>query len=456
LYEEKLIDPRNKAYGLNYNNQKTYPVYNKQNLESIADLGAQQQDKQNMEAIMGRWKERQNEERPLMVIITTSGGGLRSATFTMNVLQHLDSITNGAIMKKTFLITGASGGMIGATYFRELYRQKMSDPSVRLQSDKYVDNVADDLLNPTFTSFIARDLFAPERKFTIGNYTYQRDRGYSFEKALNNNTGGVLNKRIQDYVQDESEARIPLMFYHNVITRDAKMLYISTQRLRFMMQPPADTVAGTTTPDAVDFLSFFEKQDPYNLQLLSALRMNATFPVVLPNVWMPSQPVMDVMDGGLRDNYGISTALRFTAHMKDWIQKNTGGVLFLQIRDRMDGGWEHPYEYTNLTGNTIKPFFMLQNNWYKMMEYFQTDMATYFMGSTKFPLHKLTFQYIPKKEEDKAALSFHLTRRERLDIQASIYSQHNMQGFDRVMKLLVKDKSAGNSLGLSPHPKKLQ
>jgi hypothetical protein len=99
---------------------------------------------------------------------------------------------------------------------------------------------------------------------------------------------------------------------------------------------------------------------------------------------------------------------------------------------------------------------MLQNNWYKMMEYFQTDMATYFMGSTKFPLHKLTFQYIPKKEEDKAALSFHLTRRERLDIQASIYSQHNMQGFDRVMKLLVKDKSAGNSLGLSPHPKKLQ
>jgi hypothetical protein len=217
--------------------------------------------------------------------------------------------------------------MIGATYFRELYRQKMSDPSVRLQSDKYVDNVADDLLNPTFTSFIARDLFAPERKFTIGNYTYQRDRGYSFEKALNNNTGGVLNKRIQDYVQDESEARIPLMFYHNVITRDAKMLYISTQRLRFMMQPPADTVAGTTTPDAVDFLSFFEKQDPYNLQLLSALRMNATFPVVLPNVWMPSQPVMDVMDGGLRDNgyKKIQVVCCFCRSVTEWME--VGSIL---------------------------------------------------------------------------------------------------------------------------------
>jgi hypothetical protein len=454
LYQEQLIDPRNKAYGLDYTQPETYPEYSKQSLESLASLQAQQADKQNMEAVLNRWKAQQNEEKPLMVIITTSGGGLRSATFTMNVLQHLDSITNGTILKKTFLITGASGGMIGATYFRELYRQRIKDSSIRLQSDAYVDNIADDLLNPIFTSFVARDLFSPERKFKLGTYEYQRDRGFAFENALNHNTNGVLNKHLSDYVRDESEARIPLMFYHNVITRDAKMLLISTQRLRFMMAPPPDSVEGALTPDAVDFLSFFEKQDPYNLKILSALRMNATFPVVLPNVWMPSKPIMDVMDGGLRDNYGVSTALRFTAHMQNWIQQNTSGVLFLQIRDRMDGGWEHPYEYSNLTGNTIKPFFLLQNNWYKMMDYFQGDMATYFMSSSKFPLHKVTFQYIPKKEEDKAALSFHLTRRERIDIQNSIFSQHNMNGFQRVLKLLPMDKSSENSLGLSGYQRK--
>lgn len=446
LYQGQLIDPRNKAYGLNYANKEEFPVYSKRSLDSLASEQAQQADRQNMETILNRWKQRQGEEKPLMVIITTSGGGLRSATFTMNVLQQLDSITSGAIMKKAFLITGSSGGMIGATYFRELYRQRMQDSSIHLQSERYVDNIADDLLNPTFSSFIARDLFSPERKFTLdGKYTYQRDRGYAFENALNNNTQGVLNKRLRDYVKDESEARIPLIFYHNVITRDAKMLFIGTQKMRFMMQPPTDSVNGKMTPDAVDFLSFFEKQDPYNLRLLSALRMNATFPVVLPNVWMPSQPVMDVMDGGLRDNYGIATALRFTAHMRDWIQKNTGGVLFLQIRDRMDGGWEHPYEYDNLTGNSIKPFFLLQNNWYKMMEYFQGDMATYFMSNTQFPLHKITFQYIPKKEEDKAALSFHLTRRERLDIHASLSSKHNVESFGKLMQLLAKDKSTGSS-----------
>ncbi len=399
-----------------------------------------------MEGILNRWKEKQPEDKPLLVVMTTSGGGTRSATFTMNVLQRLDSITNGQIMNRTFLITGASGGMIGASYFRELYRRKLHDPRINIRSPRYVDDIAEDLLNPTFTSFIARDLFAPEQKFKVGPYSYLRDRGYAFESALNDNTEGRLNLRLKDYVQDESKANIPLMFYHTVITRDGKMMLISTQNIRFMMQPPSDTVDRPISADAIDFASFFKKQDPYNLRMLTVLRMNATFPVVLPNVWMPSQPVIDVMDGGLRDNYGVENSLRFLSHMQDWIEKNTSGVLILQIRDRMDGGWENPYEYDDLTGNATKPFFLLQHNWYKMMDYFQSDMENYFMTNSGYPIHKLTFQYIPSKEENKAALSFHLSEREKRDIATSIDSRHNQQNFSRLAELFSpKGKLAGNN-----------
>ncbi len=445
LYRIEWIDPRNKAYGLNYNNREEAPTYTQQSLEQLSNPQATEADKKNMEMILNRWKQKQGEEKPLMVLITTSGGGTRSATFTMNVLQYLDSISGGQIMKKTFLITGASGGMIGATYFRELYRERLHHKNLDLQSPEYVDNIADDLLNPTFTSFIARDLFAPEQKFTMGPYTYLRDRGYAFELALNDNTRGVLNKKLKDYVADESAATIPLMFYHNVITRDAKMMLISTQPLRFMMKPPADSLDKNITPDAVDFTTFFKNQDPFNLRILTTLRMNATFPVVLPNVWLPSNPVIDVMDGGLRDNYGVSTSLRFLSHMQKWIEENTRGVLVIQIRDRMDGGWEHPYEYDDLTENAVKPFFLLQNNWYKMMEYFQSDMATYFVSNSGFPIHKISFQYIPKKEEDKAALNFHLTQREKLDIHASLSSKYNVESFTKVMQLLGSgvDKTKG-------------
>jgi hypothetical protein len=446
LYRIDWIDPRNKAYGLNYSSKTKLPEYSQASLEALGNYDSSQKDKRNMEGILNHWKQKQGEEKPLLVMMTTSGGGSRSATFTMDVLQRLDSLTGGKIMNKTFLITGASGGMIGATYFRELYRQKLSKPSINLQSRKYVDDIADDLLNPTFTSFIARDLFAPEQKFSVGPYSYLRDRGYAFESALNDNTGGSLNKRLRDYYEEEATAHIPLMFYHTVITRDAKMMIISTQHLRFMMQPPTDSANQQNDADAVDYTTFFANQDPYNLRLLTILRMNATFPVVLPNVWLPSKPVIDVMDGGLRDNFGVENSLRFLSHMQKWIEQNTSGVLIVQIRDRMDGGWEHPYEYDDLTGNATKPFFLLQHHWYKMMEYFQSDMANYFLSNRDYPINKVTFQYIPNKEEDKAALSFHLSEREKRDIAASLNSKHNQQNFSRVQELLQpKDKLAGNN-----------
>jgi len=447
LYRINWIDPRNKAYGLNYNNTNEQPEYSQAALQRLGNADSSSRDKQSMEAILERWKHKQDSNKPLLVLITTSGGGTRSATFTMDVLQRLDSLTGGQIMNKTFLITGASGGMIGASYFRELCRQRMYGAPVNPRSQQYVDDIANDLLNPTFTSFIARDLFAPEQKFSVGPYTYLRDRGFAFESALNENTNGTLDKRLKDYVADETAANIPLMFYHTVVTRDGKMMIISTQHLRFMMQPPPDSLNNNTYADAVDYSTFFAKQDPYNLRMLTVLRMNATFPIVLPNVWMPSKPVIDVMDGGLRDNYGVENSLRFLAHMREWIEKNTSGVLVLQIRDRMDGGWENPYEYDDLTGNATKPFFLLQNNWYKMMDYFQSDMANYFMSNTGYPIRTVTFEYIPKTEENKAALSFHLAEREKRDIAASIDSKHNQANFNKVMELLnPKGRLAGNSL----------
>ena len=450
LYRIEWIDPRNKAYGLNYTNKNEQPEYSQKSLQELANFDSVNKDKKNMEAILTKWKQKQGEDKPLLIVMTTSGGGTRSATFTMNILQRLDSITGGQMMKKTFLITGASGGMIGASYFRELYREKLHGKNINLQSPKYVNDIADDLLNPTFTSFIARDLFAPEQKFSVGPYRYLRDRGYAFESALDENTDGVLNKRLKDYRDDESSASIPLMFYHTVITRDGKMMLLNTQPLRFMMQPPSDSTNEMEAVDAVDYTSFFAKQDPYNLRLLSILRMNATFPVVLPNVWMPSKPVIDVMDGGLRDNYGVENSLRFLSHMQKWIEDNTSGVLIIQIRDRMDGGWENPYEYNDLTGNSTKSFFLLQHNWYKMMDYFQSDMENYFVSNSGYPIHKISFQYIPRSEENKAALSFHLSEREKLDIAGSLNSKHNQEGLKKVLELLnTKDKSTERNLSIS-------
>ena len=445
FYTWDWIDPRNKAFGLKYTNTQERPAYSREHLIALASAKNVAEDSLNLVQVLENWKRKQGEEKPLFVIVNTSGGGHRSATFTMNILQRLDSITNGEMMKKTFLITGASGGMIGASYFRELYLRKQKGENIRLQDKKYVDDISGDLLNPLFSSFVARDLISPSLKFEVGPYIYVKDRAYAFESKLNKNTNGFLDKQLKDYKEDERNATIPLAFYNSVVSRDSRKMIISTQPIRFMMRSRYDSTAlPEMDPDVIDFTSFFEKQDPYNLRILSALRMNATFPIVLPNVWLPSDPVIDVMDAGLRDNYGQETGLRFLEFFKDWINRNTRGILIIQLRDRPSGGWDFPYVTENIGDHVTKPFLMLQHNWFKTMEYFQNDLLSYYVQSADQSINKITFQYATEKQEDKAALNFHLTQREKKNIMSSPDFLFNKESFDKVVDLFNKKDSVSS------------
>ena len=102
FYKKDWIDPRNKAYGINYQNKDDRPSYSKEGLMSLCTKEKVEADRQNMVSILEKWKSKQDSAKPLLVLLNTSGGGHRSATFTMSMLQHLDSLTHGAIMKKKF------------------------------------------------------------------------------------------------------------------------------------------------------------------------------------------------------------------------------------------------------------------------------------------------------------------------------------------------------------------
>ena len=436
LYNKDIIDPRNKAYGLNYTNKTERPVYDKQSLQQLCTPEKTAADKANMLTLLENWKKKQTTAKPVMIFINVSGGGLRSGTFVMNTLQHLDSITNGRLMQQTMLISGASGGMLAATYYRELYRSKVKGQPINLSDHRYTDNIAQDLLNPVFSSMIARDIFSPVQKFTVGEYKYIKDRGYAFEQKLNENSEGLLNTQIKDYATDEKLATIPLMVFNSTISRDGRQMIVSSQPMSFMMKPFLYAGDTTTSPDAVDFIAFFAKQNPMNLRLLTALRMNATFPYVLPNVWLPTEPVIDVMDAGLRDNFGQETTLRFIENFKDWIQQNTGGVIVLQLRDRKNDNWQQPFESGSITDVIIKPATMLQHNWYKLQDYGETNQYSYLHDGLDSVLHRISFMYVPEKEDKGAALNFHLTAQEKKDVMESFNNSYNQASLKKVLELL--------------------
>ena len=437
LYQQDIIDPRNKAYGINYNNKQQRPEYSRQSLLQLCTPEIIGADKSNMLQILNNWKNKQRVEKPIMLFVNVSGGGLRSSTFVMNTLQQLDSITKGKLMQQTFLISGASGGMLSAAYYRELYNIKRNGLAINLHHSAYTNNISQDLLNPIFSSMISRDMFSPSQKFSVGKYNYIKDRGFAFEEKLNENSGMLLNKQLRDYSTDEKSANIPMMIFNSVVTADGRKMMIGTQPLSFMMKPVGFEMDSSFSPDAIDFAALFTNQDPLNMRLLSALRMNATFPYILPNVWLPSNPIVDVMDAGLRDNFGQETTTRFIDNFKEWINQNTGGVIVLQIRDRQQDNWLHPFETGTVTDIFVKPATMLQHNWFKLQDYYQNETYSFLSGSGVNNLHRLSFIYVPKIEDQGAALNFHLTAGEKKDVIASfktIYNQGVLKEFLGLLK----------------------
>jgi len=436
MFQQHIIDPRNKAYGLNYNNASARPSYSKDSLLQLMNDSNVQKDKAAFISILNNWKAKQGTDKPVMFIIDVSGGGNRSAAFTMNVLTRLDTLTGGKFFQHSFLINGASGGMIGAAYFRELYLQKLEGKISSLQQKQYLENISKDLLNPVFSSLVTRDMIGPLRKFQLDDNSYIRDRGYAFEQKLNANTKGILNKKISDYQKPEEQATIPSMLFSSAVTRDGRKLLISTHPVRFMMQAPAKpNHLSDYDIDGIDFQTFFEKQNPANLQFLTVMRMNATFPFVLPNIELPANPEIDVMDAGFRDNFGHETSLRFIDIFKDWLKENTSKLVLVEIRDRSVGNWSRPYETNSILGLITKPMLLLQNNWFNLQDYYEKDEINYMLDGFGPQFYKVGFSY-EAPDKSVASLSFHLTASEKKGIADAMDDETNTKTFNNIADFL--------------------
>jgi hypothetical protein len=437
LYQHNIIDARNKAYGINYENKNDRPEYSKESIYALANKENIAKDKAAFIKRLNAWKANQTEEKPVLYLINTSGGGIRSANFTFSILQRLDAtIFNNQLMKKAFFINGASGGLLGAAYYRELYLRKLSDNKINLQSQQYINDISKDLLNPIFSSFVSRDIISPVQRFTKSGFRYIKDRGYAFERKLNDNTHGYLNKNVADYTSAEEQAIIPTLFFNSTISSDGRKMIICTQPVRFFMGKLKDSnTLSSPVPDIIDFNSFFAKQNSMQIGVLSALRMNATFPYVLPNVWLPTNPVIDVMDAGLRDNYGQENTLRFIETFKDWLKENTAKVVIIQIRDRNIKDWDVIDKDKSLISLFTKPAFLLQYNWYRLQDYYQDAQLDYMNESYGNNIDVIRFQYVPSDKNKAASLSFHLTAAEKKEIASALNNEVNIEEFNKLISI---------------------
>jgi hypothetical protein len=165
--------------------------------------------------------------------------------------------------------------------------------------------------------------------------------------------------------------------------------------------------------------------------------MSATFPIILPVVKMPSYPEMDIMDAGLRDNFGTESSMRYLSTFRDWINENVGDIIYLQIRDTRQYEPSEGGEQNSMSDMMFNPMFAIQQKWSSFQTYHQSYLEDYVTDCfPKGKFHKITLQYIPQDKDKSAALNFHLTGREKKDLMQSVFNTDNQAGFEVIRKLL--------------------
>lgn len=449
LVGEDFFTKRYEAFGLDYTTQPA--TYSVESLRQLNDSASIEHDRQAALAILEAWRKKfPADKKPPMVFLCVSGGGKRAALWTLATLQRADSITAGKLMDNTMLITGASGGLLGASYYRELVlRQKKGEP-VNPFAELHRNKISTDNLNPLIFSLLANDLFVGFTGFEYAGNHYLKDRGYTFEEQLNQITEGFMDKPIQAYAEPEHQSIIPMIILTPTVVNDGRKLYIGARPVAFMN---ADILSqgdyAQPKISGVDFHRLFRQQGSENLRFLSALRMSATFPYITPNTTLPTEPPIQIMDAGISDNFGLSDAVRFLYAFKEWIAENTSGVVFVSIRDSPKLGTISPKEGQTIVDAITQPISSVYNNFENFQDITSDLMIghakSWFNGSIdRIDIQYQAESYVPilqkmdsiRQNNARASLSWRLTAREKNGITENLNSPANQAQLEKLRELL--------------------
>jgi len=447
LVGEDFFTRKYEAFGLDYGMQPA--EYSTNTLQLQIDSATMESDRQALLPQLYNWRKK-FDHKPKMVFLCASGGGKRASLWTLNALQAADSLSGGMLMKNSVLITGASGGLIGASYFRELKLREQLGESINPYANIHREKISTDNLNPLIFSLLANDLFVGFTKFEYAGKAYTRDRAFTFEDQLNQITEGLMDKPIREYAQEESLGNIPMVILTPTVINDGRKLYIASRPVSFMnseIENLEDYQQAKVS--GIDFHRFFKEHDSEDLRFLSALRMSATFPYITPNTTLPTQPPIQIMDAGISDNFGMSDAVRFLYAFREWVKENTSGVVFVSIRDSPKLRQINEKSSQTIMDNMTQPISSVYNNF----ENFQDITSDLLIGQAHswlpLPIDRVDIQYQSenytsvlqkmdsiRNNSARASLSWRLTTREKQGIVDNIHSDKNREAIEKLVRLL--------------------
>ena len=164
--------------------------------------------------------------------------------------------------------------------------------------------------------------------------------------------------------------------------------------------------------------------------------MSATFPYIMPTIELPTEPTLEIIDAGMRDNYGIKTSLRYLFQFKDWVNENTSGVVVIQVRyGKQQAQIKAKGNSNSLFQNLTSPFGSIYGNLFNIQDYNNIASVNYANGWMNEKVEVIDF-VLSSAEDKPISLSWHLTAQEREKVMKSIYEKGNQKAANKVLDLI--------------------
>jgi hypothetical protein len=268
--------------------------------------------------------------KPILTVVAASGGGIQAAAWTARVLTGLQAEEGlgAGFARSIHLVSSASGGSVGALYFLEAIDSTLGAPLYQTLDD--INRAAQaSSLEATAWGWVYPDFFRLILPWGVNAF---KDRAWAMERAWERSLlrleTGVRNtvtpgraSSLSDWASGVRRGVLPATIFNATVVESGRRLLVTPLDLGSISRGRGDLADRGVA--ALYGLSHFD------LPMLTAARLSATFPYVTPIATARRTsgeplPAWHVADGGYFDNFGVVTAA-------EWL------VTLLEHEDRL---WE--------------------------------------------------------------------------------------------------------------------
>jgi len=252
--------------------------------------------------------------------VAAAGGGLRAAYWAAAILSELDDASCGRFGRRTFVLSGVSGGSLGIAVFVAMLADRGASVRCgadgRTAQDQQLRPRVSEVLNGDFLSPALASMLFPDAIQRFVPYPYlSRDRAWaletSWEKAWARASGNT--RFSQPFLAlHAGDARLPSLVLNSTVVENGKRMVASN--LKFQPLDGFDVFDGMPTAD---------------MALSTAVHNSARFTYVSPAGSLYKGGVLfgRVVDGGYFENSGAASLRELIATLPPDQQQRTHSII---------------------------------------------------------------------------------------------------------------------------------